>query len=143
MSNQGRRSRGAVPVPGEVIDRNLGDERMAKAALAKLAELSNTSDDKLIDAAHHGAAGAVLFSRHDYKGAILHLAEDANNPLSLRLLAMAYRDAGYTSEAKSANDTQANLNDPTLEQALIVPPIRKCIQNPSCVSSIQKVSYKH
>lgn len=120
-----------------------GDEQMAEATLTQLAELSNTSDDKLIDAAHHGAAGAVLFSRHDYKGAIVHLAEDANNPLSLRLLAMAYRNSGYISESKSANDTLANLNDPTLEQALIVPTIRKCIQNPSCDSSIQKVSYKH
>jgi hypothetical protein len=36
----------------------------------------------------------------------------------------------------------ANLNDPTLEQAMIVPAFRRCIQNPSCDSGFTNASFK-
>jgi tetratricopeptide (TPR) repeat protein len=121
----------------------MGDEQVASSTLARLAELSDNSDDKLIETAYHGAAGALLFSRHDYKRATLHLEEDIHNPLSVKLLAAAYQKAGESSEAKQTSDTLANLNDLTLEQAIIVPAFRKCIQNPSCDSSIKKASFKH
>ncbi|GAC1438915.1 MAG: hypothetical protein NVS1B11_35930 [Terriglobales bacterium] len=119
-----------------------GDKQTTDATLAQLAKLSNTSEDKLIEAAYHGAAGTALFSRHHYKEAILHLDEDTNNPLSLRLLALAYRNTGYATEAKRTSDTLATLNDPTLEQAMTVPAYRKCLENSSC-DSIKTVSYKH
>jgi tetratricopeptide (TPR) repeat protein len=120
----------------------IGDQQMADATLSELAELSDNSDDKLIETAYHGAAGALLFSGHDYKHAALHLEEDIHNPFSLKLLAVAYQKTGDSSEAKRTRDTLANLNDPTLEQAMIVPAFRKCIQNPSCDSSIKKASFQ-
>lgn len=121
----------------------IGDEQMADTSLAELAELSDNSNDKLIDSAYHGAAGALLFSGHDYKHAVLHLEEDIHNPFSLKLLGIAYQKAGDSSEAKQTGDTLANFNDPTLEQAMIVPAFRKCIQNPSCDSSIKQASFQH
>jgi tetratricopeptide (TPR) repeat protein len=119
------------------------DEQIADATLAQLAELSGTSDDKLIETAYHGAAGALLFSQHDYKHAALHLEEDIQSPLSLKLLAAAYQKTGNTFDGKRTGEMLANLNDPTLEQAMIVPAFRQCIQNPSCDNSITKASFKH
>jgi hypothetical protein len=66
--------------------------------------------------------------------AVLHLEEDIHNPLSLKLLVIAYRQMGDISESKHVGDTLADLNDPTLEQAIIVPAFRKCMQNGSCDS---------
>jgi len=119
------------------------DEQIADATLAQLAELSGNSDDKVIETAYHGAAGALLFSQHDYKHAALHLEEDIHNPLSLKLLAAAYQKTGNTLDVKRTGEVLANSNDPTLEQAMIVPAFRKCIQTPSCDSSITKASFKH
>ncbi len=49
--------------------------------------MSASSNDRLIETAYHGAAGAAAFSQHKYDEAISHLEEDKNNPLSLKLLA--------------------------------------------------------
>jgi hypothetical protein len=116
---------------------------MADANLAELAKLSENSNDKLIETTYHGAVGALLFSGQDYKDAVLHLEEDIHNPLSLKLLVIAYRQMGDISESKHVGDTLADLNDPTLEQAIIVPAFRKCIQNASCDSIIKTASLQH
>jgi hypothetical protein len=118
----------------------IADDQMADANLAELAKLSENSNDKLIETTYHGAAGALLFSGQDYKDAVLHLEEDIHNPLSLKLLVTAYRQMGDISESKHVGDTLADLNDPTLEQAIIVPAFRKCIQNASCDSIIKTAS---
>ena len=116
------------------------DGASTRTALARLSDLSQSSDDKLIDSAYHGAAGAVLFSQHKYRDAISHLEEDINNPLSLKLLTIAYGKAGDAPEAKHTAETLANLNDPTLEQAMIVPAFRKCYQDPACGGSLRDAS---
>jgi tetratricopeptide (TPR) repeat protein len=108
------------------------DQKRVRRSLARLQKLSESSNDKLIDVAYHGAAGAAAFARDDFAGAIAHLEEDANNPLSLHLLAAAYQHAGNRDEARSTSETLANFNDPTLEQALIVPSFRACYNDPSC-----------
>jgi tetratricopeptide (TPR) repeat protein len=110
----------------------LGNKEMAKQALAGLEQMSENADDKPIAAAYHGAAGAVLFSEKKYKDAIPHLEEDNNNPLSLRLLAIAYEKTKDRVAAQRTNDTLANFNDVTLEQALVVPAFRKCYQEHAC-----------
>ena len=119
------------------------DEGLANAALAQLNQLSDESDDRLIDTAYHGAAGASLFSRHEYKEAALQLEEDINNPLSLQMLAAAYREMNDSADARRTDETLANFNDPTLEQALVVPTFRKCLENPSCQSKIKQTSYQN
>jgi hypothetical protein len=82
------------------------------------------------------------FSGHKYRDAIAHPGEDANNPLSLQLLAEAYQKTGDRSEAHGTIETLANFNDPTVEQALVVPGLRKCYQDPSCNSNLTGVSLK-
>lgn len=120
----------------------MGDDKTADSILVHFAELSETSDDKVIDSAYHGAAGARLFWAHKYKEAISHLEEDEQNPLSLKLLAAAYQKTGDVSSAKQTNELLANFNNPTLEQALVVPAFRKCLEKPSCNSSMKNASLK-
>jgi tetratricopeptide (TPR) repeat protein len=110
----------------------MGNRKLMSASLDKLGNLSHRSNDKMIDTAYHGAAGAALFSEHKYKEAIPHLEEDEDNPLSLKLLAVAYDKAGEHADAKSVNDTLADLNAPTLEQALVVPTFRRCYRDGAC-----------
>ncbi len=102
----------------------MGNKEMANSNLARLADMSESSNDKPIELAYHGAAGAVSFSEHEYDQAISYLEEDSDSPFSLKLLATAYQKIGYSAGAKRTNETLANLNDPTLEQALVVPAFR-------------------
>jgi len=119
-----------------------GNRQTVSTQLARLDEMSSTSTDRLIDTAYHGAAGAALFSQHKYDEAISHLEEDKNNPLSLKLLALAYQKIRYSAGAKRTSETLANLNDPSLEQALVVPTFRKCYADPSCSGGVKAVSLK-
>lgn len=109
-----------------------GNNKLVRQSLARLQKLSETSNDKLIDIAYHGAAGAAAFAQGNYSDAIPHLEEDTSNPLSLHLLATAYQHVGNRDEARSTSEILANFNDPTLEQALIVPSFRACYNDPSC-----------
>ncbi|MFZ0801797.1 MAG: hypothetical protein WBQ09_08140 [Terriglobales bacterium] len=119
-----------------------GNRQTVHTLLVRLEEMSASSNDRLIETAYHGAAGAAAFSQHKYDEAISHLEEDKNNPLSLKLLALAYQKIGYSAGAKRAGETLANLNDPSLEQALVVPPFRKCYEDPSCSGNVKAVSLK-
>jgi tetratricopeptide (TPR) repeat protein len=119
-----------------------GNKEMTASTLAQLVRMSENSNDKIIDSAYHGAAGAVLFSGHKYTDAIAHLGEDTNNPFSLQLLAEAYQKTGDSSEAHRTTETLANFNDPTVEQALVVPAFRRCYQDPACKSNLKGVSLK-
>jgi hypothetical protein len=119
-----------------------GNRQTVNTVLARLDEMSSSSTDRLIDTAYHGAAGAALFSQHKYDEAISHLEEDKNNPLSLKLLASAYQKIRYSAGAKRTSETLANLNDPTLEQAMVVLPFRKCYEDPSCSGNVKAVSLK-
>jgi len=118
------------------------EKEMANSNLARLAALSESSNDKLIELAYHGAAGAVLFSERKYDQAISHLEEDTTNPFSLKLLATAYQKIGYSAGAKRTNETLTNLNDPTLEQALVVPAFRKCSEAASCNGDAKSAALK-
>jgi tetratricopeptide (TPR) repeat protein len=120
----------------------MGNKELANSNLSRLADMSESANDKLIESAYHGAAGAVLFSEHKYDQAISHLEEDTNNPLSLKLLAAAYQKIGYSAGAKRTTETLTNLNDPTLEQALVVPAFRKCSDAPSCNGNAKSASLK-
>jgi tetratricopeptide (TPR) repeat protein len=120
----------------------MGNKELANSNLARLADMSESANDRLIETAYHGAAGAVLFSEHKYDQAISHLEEDTTNPFSLKLLATAYQKIGYSAGAKRTTETLTNLNDPTLEQALIVPAFRKCGEGASCNGNAKSASLK-
>lgn len=118
----------------------MGDRSIADSTLEKLAVMSDGSDDVWIETAYNGAAGAALFAEHRYKEAISHLEEDTKNPMSLRLLAACYRKVGDAQNAKHASEILAGVNDPTLEQALVVPAFRECLQNPNCDAGVKNAA---
>jgi tetratricopeptide (TPR) repeat protein len=117
-----------------------GDSLAADSAVAKLAQLALSSDDKIIDSAFNGALGAHLSYEQKYKEAIPHLEEDGNNPVSLERLATAYRMTGYISGARHIEQVLAKFNDPTVEQALVVPAFRQCLHNPTCNVKVKDAS---
>jgi tetratricopeptide (TPR) repeat protein len=114
----------------------------ARSMTAKLSDMSESSNDKLVEIAYDGAAGASLFAEGKYDEAITHLEEDPANPLSLKLLAAAYQKIGYSAGVKRIDDTLSNLNDPSLEQALVVPAFRKCAEDPACNGSLNAGTVK-
>lgn len=110
----------------------MGMTKLAASNLARLTEMSEISQDRQIEVEYHGAAGAVLFSEHKYDEAVSHLEEDPNNLFSLRLLVDAYQKIGYSAGAMQTSKILAGRNDPTLEQALVVPAFRKCCDTLTC-----------
>lgn len=70
--------------------------------------------------------------RHRYSEAVSYLEQDTDNPLSLRLLITTYGKLGDDMDVKRNKDRLNNLNDPTVEQAFVVPPFRKCLQDSAC-----------
>jgi tetratricopeptide (TPR) repeat protein len=118
-----------------------GDDKNAQTMVEQLSKMAENSSDKLIDASYHGGAGAWLFSKEDYKNAVPELEEDTTNPLSLARLAVAYQQTGDAVGAKQTTETLANTNDPTLEQALVVPGFRKCYEDPNCSSNLKSASF--
>ena len=99
----------------------MGNREMITSTLAQLKQMSENSNDKIIDSAYHGAAGAVLFSGQKYADAIAHLEEDINNPLSLQRLAKAYQKTGDSSAAQRTNETLANFNDRSPGSRFLLP----------------------
>jgi tetratricopeptide (TPR) repeat protein len=124
------------------LDLKAGEVKAADTALTSLAELSEESNDKMIDSAYQGAEGARLFTARKYKAAIPHLEEDNNNPYSIRRLAKAYRATGYISGAKRTDEALATFSEPTVEQALVVPAFRKCLGNPNCNANLSTAAMK-
>jgi tetratricopeptide (TPR) repeat protein len=96
----------------------------AEKAVAQLESMSNQSRSQSIQLAYHAAAGAVLAEQGKYAEAISHLEEDVENPQSMLLLYTAYKQTGAQEDARLLAKRLAGMNEPTVEQALIVPQFR-------------------
>jgi len=55
-------------------------------------------------------------------------------------LTLAYRRTGDAQSAKHAGEVLAGVNDPTLEQTLVVPTFRECIQSPNCDAGLKNAA---
>ena len=102
-------------------DRNTS---LATTTLKRLQGLMDATNDQVIQLQYEGAAGAVLVAQGKYEQALAHLQEDSRNPLSMRLMVLSYRKTGAKEVAEELSKTLANWNEPTLEQALVVPDFR-------------------
>lgn len=96
----------------------------AEKAVAQLEAMSAQSRSQVIQLAYHAAAGAVLSEQGKYAEAIPHLEEDTENPESMLLLYTAYKQTGAQEDARLLAKRLAGMNEPTVEQALIVPQFR-------------------
>jgi tetratricopeptide (TPR) repeat protein len=118
----------------------IGNAEIAKSSLEALTRMSEDASDKVIDLACHGAQGAFLVFQQKYSEAIPQLEEDPNNALSLKLLITAYAKTGDTAAAERTVEMLSSLNDPTLEQSLVVPAFRQCAHDPACGGTIKSAS---
>lgn len=118
-----------------------GDKKAAGSNLERLDQMAQTANDRLIETAYHGAAAALFYSEGNYDRAIEHLVEDTDNPLSVELLADAYQKSGSIEAARRTAASLVERNDPTVEQALVVPSFRKCYSDPGCGSNLKNASF--
>jgi hypothetical protein len=103
---------------------NAGNTAAAEKALKPLTAMSLTSRSIPVQKAYHSANGAVLLAKGDYAGAITELQEDAQNPLSLRLLSEAQAKAGQATESQKTLAALAAVSDERVETAFAVPQAR-------------------
>ena len=102
-----------------------GNMKLAATTIRQLEQMVGSSSDQYIQIAYHGAAGAVLVAQGKYDDAIAHLEEDDRNPLSMQGLAVAYEKTGASEKAQRMTARLLHLNEPTIEQAVVVPAFRK------------------
>lgn len=97
---------------------------LADSTLKQLRLMAEQTHDQLVEIAYDGAAGAVLEAHGRYQEALAHLEDDSRNPFSMKLMVTAYLKTGAQSSATEMSTVLANLNEPTLEQALVTPEFR-------------------
>ena|ERR1700694_3053589 len=101
------------------------DLDLASASLKKLEALANSSSDAAVALSYDGASGGVLLAQGSYAEAISHLEEDDRNPFSMQRLVQAYEKSGAKDNAKHIAEDLAGFNEPSIEQAIVVPAFRK------------------
>lgn len=113
------------------VERNLpaspnaaAQSAVALAALAELQKMSGASASVNIQRTYSGAQGAFLVAQQKYKAAIPYLEEDYINPLSMKLLVVAYRKTKATANAAVVAKKLLEWRIPTIEEALVVPAFR-------------------
>jgi len=97
---------------------------LASKTVHELEGMAGASRSNTVQVAYHAAAGAVLAEQGKYAEAIPHLQEDTENPMSMERLWKAYKETGASEDAHLLAAKLANLNEPTVEQALVVPAFR-------------------
>lgn len=110
------------------IAASAGKLEVAEDALKLLSDMAENSHSVPVQKSYHSANGAVLFARGDYAAAIPELQEDAQNPLSLRLLAEAQAKAGKAADAQATLTTLAAISDERVETAFAVPLARVALK---------------
>lgn len=104
-----------------------GSMSTAEAALKRLAALAEENHSGQVQFAYNGALGAVLLAHSKYQEAISHLEEDDKNPFSMQRLVIAYTKVGDKEGARRTSDRLSRYNDPSIEQAVVVPDFRKAL----------------
>lgn len=113
-----------------------GDVKLAQATLKQVDDMADATPDEMIQAAYHGAAGAMSLSQGKFDQAISHLEEDDSNPISMRNLVTAYEKSGEKENAQRLAATLAAFNFPTIEQAMVVPQFRAAYKGSGSMQSV-------
>jgi tetratricopeptide (TPR) repeat protein len=102
-----------------------GEKEKAQASVSELNRLADSSRRPTILHAYYSASGALLAAQGRWSNAIQDLEEDDRDPFAMQTLVRAYQKLGKSDESRKAAEALANLNRPTLEQALVVPDFRR------------------
>jgi Tfp pilus assembly protein PilF len=103
---------------------NAADQKLAVNSLNRLRSMAATSRSPVVRRSYHAAAGALLSKSAKYAQAIPHLQEDSKDAFSLELLSRAHAKVGARQEAQEEERKLASMNEPTLDQALVVTQVR-------------------
>lgn len=126
LSNADRQQEMARVLYASVLRRlDAGEKGQVRAEIAELNRLADSSRGPAIMRAYYSASGAFMAAQGNWEDAVQDLEEDARDPFAMRTLIQAYQKLGKSDEAKQAAEALANLNRPTLEQALVVPDFRR------------------
>jgi tetratricopeptide (TPR) repeat protein len=93
-------------------------------ALAELEAMAADSRDVVVERQYHAALGIMLAHEGRFADAIPHLEEDPTSPFSALVLLSAYGETGDKEAAATLQRKLIGWNEPTLEQALVVPAFR-------------------
>ena len=96
----------------------------AQVGTQSLEAMAQSDRSQAVQVAWHSAAGAVLVAQQKYVDAVIHLQEDPESPLAMRLLWQAYQHIGAHADAEGVAARLSAFNAPTVEQALVVPSFR-------------------
>jgi tetratricopeptide (TPR) repeat protein len=115
----------------------------AVTGLKQLEDLAERGSDATVRSTYNSAAGAIFLAQGKYQDAIAHLEEVERNqdPYALRNLVVAYEKNGDKDRARLAAQDLAGFNEPTIEQALVVPEFRKNHVAADAASSAPGVSF--
>jgi|SRR5450432_128442 len=102
-----------------------GDLNLASSSLAPLETLSASTIDGNVHLYYESASGAVALFQKKYDLAISDLSDNDSDPLSMLHLMHAYQRSGHSAEAQAIAIRLAALNQPTVDQAVVVPEFRK------------------
>lgn len=108
-----------------------GRQELAAKSLWRLERMASAStDDETIQRCYHAAAGALLMQDEKFAEAIPHLERDIGDPGSMVRLVHAYEQTGDMKAADVLRVRLTGLNEPTIEQAIVVPVVRAAIAKP-------------
>jgi tetratricopeptide (TPR) repeat protein len=96
----------------------------AAKALQRMQALADATHADALRRSYAGAKGSVLMVDQKYAEAIPYLQEEPANPLSVQNLISAYSHTGANDRAHVLELSLATFNQPTIEQALVVPDLR-------------------
>jgi len=97
----------------------------ANKALASLQQMVNAGGSASIERTYHGALGTVLVAQRKFAEAVPRLEEDFANPLSMKVLVVAYEKSKAKPQAKSLSKKLQDWKIPSIEEALVVPAFRE------------------
>jgi tetratricopeptide (TPR) repeat protein len=100
---------------------------VASGAVKQLESMAQKSRSQVVHFSYEASAGALLLAQGKYGEAISHLEEDAENPLTMRLLWKVYSISAASAQADQMATKLASLNVPTVDQALVVPRFRSSL----------------
>lgn len=96
----------------------IGDRAAAEKLVAKLEKLASQGSSINTQRTFHGAAGTLLFDQKRYSDAISELGEDAANPLSMKLMILAYHQTGDSEQVAIFSKKLVDWKVPSVEEAL-------------------------
>jgi hypothetical protein len=91
----------------------------AQKFLADLETMAN-SGSFTIQRTYSGAEGTLLLARKKYRDAAAQLEQDFTNPISMKLLVVAYQKSNTKAQAEEWRQRLLDWKIPTVEEALVV-----------------------